>query len=80
MHTRECEVLVKDIKCNKFTMSWAKCSLSLPRGFGRSECLADEERNLLGSRGAPGMGFWYGASTLKQYFVLPKNGSKHYLK
>ena len=65
MHTRECEVLVKDIKCNKFTMSWAKCSLSSPWGFGRSECLADEGRNLLGSRGAPGMDFWNGASTLK---------------
>ena len=26
------------------------------------------------------MGFWNGASTLKQYFVLPKNGSKYYLK
>ena len=27
-----------------------------------------------------GTGFWNGASTLKQYFVLPKNGSKYYLK
>ena len=44
VHTRECEVLVKDIKCNKFTMSWAKCSLSPPRGFGHSECLAEEGR------------------------------------
>ena len=26
------------------------------------------------------MGFWNGASTLKQCFVLPKNGSKYYLK
>ena len=28
----------------------------------------------------PRTGFWNGASTLKQYFVLPKNGSKYYLK
>ena len=26
------------------------------------------------------MGFWNGSNTLKQYFVLPKNGSKYYLK
>ena len=26
------------------------------------------------------MVFWNDASTLKQYFVLPKNGSKDYLK
>ena len=32
------------------------------------------------SRGVPGTGFWNGASTLKQYFVLSKNGSKYYLK
>ena len=31
-------------------------------------------------RGVPGTCFWNGASTLRQYFVLPKNGSKHYLK
>ena len=31
-------------------------------------------------RHVPGTGFWNGASTLKQYFVLPKNGSKYYLK
>ena len=33
-----------------------------------------------GTRGVPGTGFWNGASSLKQYFVLPKNGSKYYLK
>ena len=27
-----------------------------------------------------GTGFWNGPSSLKQYFVLPKNGSKYYLK
>ena len=32
------------------------------------------------SRGVPGTGFWNGTSTLKQYFVLSKNGSKYYLK
>ena len=32
------------------------------------------------SRDFPGTGFWNGASALKQYFVLPKNGSKYYLK
>ena len=26
------------------------------------------------------MGFWNDASTLKQYFVLPRNGSKYHLK
>ena len=26
------------------------------------------------------MGLWNGAGTLKQCFILPKNGSKHYLK
>ena len=36
--------------------------------------------SLVGSRGVPRAGFWNGASTLKQYFVLPKNGSKYYLK
>ena len=30
--------------------------------------------------GVPGTGFGNNASTLKQYFVLPKNGSKSYLK
>ena len=32
------------------------------------------------SRGVPGTGFWNDASTLNQHFVLPKNGSKYYLK
>ena len=32
------------------------------------------------SRGAPGTGFGDGTSTLKQYFVLLKSGSKYYLK
>ena len=31
-------------------------------------------------RHVPRTGFWNGASTLKQHFVLPKNGSKYYLK
>ena len=34
----------------------------------------------VGSRGVLGTGFCNGASTLKQYFVLPKNGSRYYLK
>ena len=34
----------------------------------------------MGGRHVPGTGFWNGASTLKQHFVLPKNGSKYYLK
>ena len=34
----------------------------------------------MGCIGVPGTGFWNGASALKQYFVLPKNGSKYYLK
>ena len=49
VHARESEVLVKDIKCSKFNMCQAEGSLSLSRGFGRSECLADEGRNLLGA-------------------------------
>ena len=32
------------------------------------------------TRGVPRMAFWNGASTLKQYFVLPKNDSMCYLK
>ena len=28
----------------------------------------------------PGTGFWNGPSSLKQYFVLSKNGAKYYLK
>ena len=32
------------------------------------------------TRGVPGTGFWNGANNLKQYFVLPKNGLKYYLK
>ena len=32
------------------------------------------------TRHVPGTGFWNGPSSLKQYFVLPKNGSKYYLK
>ena len=32
------------------------------------------------TRHVPGTGFGNGASTLKQHFVLPKNGSKYYLK
>ena len=32
------------------------------------------------TRHVPGTGFWNGASTLKQHFDLPKNGSKYYLK
>ena len=30
-------------------------------------------------RHVPGTGFWNGPISLKQYFVLPKNGSKYYL-
>ena len=35
---------------------------------------------LKSTRHVLGTGFWNGASTLKQHFVLPKNGSKYYLK
>ena len=31
-------------------------------------------------KGVFGTSFWNGVSTLKQYFVLPKNGSMYYLK
>ena len=34
---------------------------------------------IVNSRGVLGTDFWNGASTLKQYFVLPKNRSKYYL-
>ena len=34
----------------------------------------------VGDRDVPGTGFWNGASTSNQHFVLPKNGSKYYLK
>ena len=37
-------------------------------------------RSVVSTRDVPGTGFWNGASILKQYFVLPKNGSKYYLK
>ena len=36
--------------------------------------------SLVVTRGVPRTGFWNGASTLKQYFVFPKNGSNYYLK
>ena len=32
------------------------------------------------TRGVLGTGSWSGTSTLKQYFVLLKNGSKYYIK
>ena len=32
------------------------------------------------ARHVPGTVFWNDPSSLKQYFVLPKNGSKYYLK
>ena len=35
---------------------------------------------MMQDRGVPRTGFWNGTKTLKQYFVLPKNGSKYYLK
>ena len=37
-------------------------------------------RHQSSTRHVPGTNFWNGGSTLKQYFVLPKNGSKYYLK
>ena len=36
--------------------------------------------NELPTRGVSGTGFWNSTSSLKQYFVFPKNVSKHYLK
>ena len=36
--------------------------------------------NIAGIRQVPGTVFWNGPSSLKQYFALPKNGSKYYLK
>ena len=42
--------------------------------------LSSDSNATVRSRHVPGTGFGNGASTLKQYFVLPKNGSKHYLK
>ena len=36
--------------------------------------------NQVEANGVPGTGFWNGSSTLKQYFVFPKNESKYYLK
>ena len=44
MHTGKFEVLVKDIKCNKFTRSRAECLLSPLCVVGRCECFADEDR------------------------------------
>ena len=35
---------------------------------------------MVGTRGVPRTNFCNGASNLKQYFVLPKNGSKDYVK
>lgn len=32
------------------------------------------------TRDVPGMDFWDSASTLKQYFAWPKNGSEYYFK
>ena len=49
MHARDSEVLVKDIKHSKFTVSRAECSLSLSQGFGCSKCHANEGKNQLGA-------------------------------
>ena len=49
VHTHKSEVVAKDINCSKFTVSQAKCSLSLPQGLDGSDGLADEDRNLLGA-------------------------------
>ena len=51
---------------------------TLSRSMGQQQMGNQDDR--LQARHVPGTGFWNGASTLKQYFVLPKNGSKYYLK
>ena len=52
MHAREPEVLVKDIKRSKFTVSRAECSLVRHRDFGRPSVLHDEGGILLGAPAA----------------------------
>ena len=39
-----------------------------------------QHQQLVAARHVSGTDFWNGTSTLKQYFVLPKNGSNYYLK
>ena len=42
--------------------------------------LPEASQCMVASGGVPGTGFWNGASTSKQYFVLPNNGSKYHLQ
>ena len=68
------ESLTASLIGNSFVLSW--------------QCLVHKDTDerewgkalQLSGRHVPGTGFWNGASTLNQYFVLPKNGSKYYLK
>ena len=52
MHTRESEVLVKDIKVQQVYYGVVRMFASPPQGFGRSECLANEGGILLGAPAA----------------------------
>ena len=49
MYVHVYEVLVKEKRRNKFTVSRAECSLVYHRVFGRSECLVDDSGIPLGA-------------------------------
>ena len=49
VHVCDPEVLVKNTKGNKVTVSQAECSLVHHGVFGRSECLAEKGSNPLGA-------------------------------
>ena len=48
--------------------------------FRRRDSYDSSRRGVVGSSDVLGTGFGNGTSSLKQCFVLPKNGSKYYLK
>ena len=56
------------------------CTGWFPRKAPPQMAAAKMEGQDLQNRHVLGTGFWNGASSLKQYFVFPKNGSKYYHK
>ena len=63
-----------NLLCFVFTVCALNCFMCLQVYYTQNTIL------IVHYRGVPRAGFGNGAWTLKQYFVLPKNGSKYYLK
>ena len=57
--------------CFNVSISWLVGGMHKACGLAHGQCTLDMFLERV---------FWNGASTLKQHFVLPKNGSKYYLK